>query len=52
MIESYSGSSAGVGFAIPSNYAINIAEQIIAGETPAHPYIGVTVTLRERVHGA
>ncbi|WP_019239782.1 MULTISPECIES: S1C family serine protease [Enorma] len=44
VIESYSGSSAGVGFAIPSNYAINIAEQIIAGETPAHPYIGVTVT--------
>lgn len=44
VIESYSGSSSGVGFAIPSNYAINIAEQIIAGETPAHPYIGVTVT--------
>lgn len=44
VIESYSGSSAGVGFAIPANYAINIAEQIIAGETPAHPYIGVTVT--------
>lgn len=44
VIESYSGSSSGVGFAIPVNYAINIAEQIIAGETPAHPYIGVTVT--------
>lgn len=44
MIESYSGSSSGVGFAIPVNYAINIAEQIINGETPAHPYIGVTVT--------
>lgn len=44
MIESYSGSSAGVGFAIPVNYAINIAQQIIDGETPAHPYIGVTVT--------
>lgn len=44
VIESYSGSSSGVGFAIPSNYAVSIAEQIIAGETPAHPYIGVTVT--------
>ncbi|WP_418722048.1 S1C family serine protease [Enorma sp.] len=44
VIESYSGSSSGVGFAIPANYAINIANQIIAGETPAHPYIGVTVT--------
>ena len=44
MIESYSGSSSGVGFAIPVNYAINIAQQIIDGETPAHPYIGVTVT--------
>ena len=44
VIESYSGSSSGVGFAIPVNYAINIAQQIIDGETPAHPYIGVTVT--------
>lgn len=44
IIESYSGSSSGVGFAIPVNYAVNIANQIIAGETPAHPYIGVTVT--------
>ena len=44
MIESYSGSSSGVGFAIPVNYAINIAQQIIDGETPVHPYIGVTVT--------
>ncbi len=44
VIESYSGSSSGVGFAIPSNYAVKIAEQIIAGETPSHPYIGVTVT--------
>ena len=44
IIESYSGSSSGVGFAIPVNYAIDIAEQIIAGETPAHPYLGVSVT--------
>ena len=39
VIESYSGSSSGVGFAIPVNYAINIANQIIAGETPVHPYL-------------
>ena len=44
IIESASGSSSGVGFAIPVNYAKNIADQIIAGETPAHPFLGVTVT--------
>ena len=44
MIESYSGSSSGVGFAIPVNYAIKIADQIIDGKTPVHPYLGVTLT--------
>ena len=44
IIESYSGSSSGVGFAIPVNYAINIANQIIDGQTPVHPYLGVTVS--------
>ena len=44
IIESYSGSSSGVGFAIPSNYAMEIANQIIDGETPVHPYLGVTVS--------
>ncbi|OUP09471.1 trypsin-like peptidase domain-containing protein [Collinsella sp. An2] len=44
IIESYSGSSSGVGFAIPVNYAINIANQIIDGKTPVHPYLGVSVT--------
>ena len=44
VIESYSGSSSGVGFAIPVNYAIGIADQIIDGETPVHPYLGVTLT--------
>lgn len=44
VIESYSGSSSGVGFAIPINYAKNIADQIIAGKTPVHPYLGVTLT--------
>lgn len=44
VIESYSGSSSGVGFAIPVNYAKNIADQIIAGKTPVHPYLGVSLT--------
>ncbi len=44
IIESESGSSAGVGFAIPSNYAIDIANQIIDGKTPVHAYLGATLT--------
>ena len=44
IIESYSGSSSGVGFAIPINYAEKIAKQIIAGETPVHPYLGVSLS--------
>lgn len=44
IIESYSGSSSGVGFAIPVNYAINIASQIIDGKIPVHPYLGVSLT--------
>jgi putative serine protease PepD len=43
IIESESGSSSGVGFAIPSNYAVKVAKQIIAGETVTHPYLGVSV---------
>ena len=43
VIESYSGSSSGVGFAIPVNYAIKIAEQIVDGKTPVHPYLGVSL---------
>ena len=44
LIESYSGSSSGVGFAIPVNYAKNIADQIIGGKTPVHPYLGATLS--------
>ena len=44
LIESYSGSSSGVGFAIPINYAKNIAGQIIDGKTPTHPYLGLTLS--------
>ena len=44
LIESYSGSSSGVGFAIPSNYAIDIATQIIESGKAVHPYLGATVS--------
>ena len=44
LIESYSGSSSGVGFAIPVNYAKDIADQIIGGKTPVHPYLGATLS--------
>lgn len=40
IIESYSGSSSGVGFAIPSNYVKNVADTIIAGKTVTHAYLG------------
>ena len=43
LIESESGSSAGIGFAIPSNYAIEVANTIISGKKVVHPYIGLTM---------
>ncbi|MCH4184268.1 MAG: trypsin-like peptidase domain-containing protein [Eggerthellaceae bacterium] len=44
LIESYSGNYSGVGFAIPVDYAIDIAQQIIAGKTPTHAQLGVAAT--------
>lgn len=44
LIASSSGTSSGVGFAIPVDYAIKISEQIIAGETPSHAQLGVSLT--------
>lgn len=44
LITSYSGNYSGVGFAIPSNYAISLAESIIAGEEPTHAQLGITMT--------
>lgn len=41
LITSYSGNYSGVGFAIPSNYAVNVAQQIIDGKTPTHAQLGV-----------
>ena len=43
LIKSSSGSYSGVGFAIPVNYAVSLAQQIIDGETPTHAQLGVRV---------
>jgi putative serine protease PepD len=43
LINSSSGTYSGVGFAIPSDYAIQVAEQIMAGKTVEHPFLGVTL---------
>lgn len=42
MIFTVSGGSQGLGFSIPINSARAVAEQLIAGEEPTHPSIGVT----------
>ncbi|WP_165053750.1 MULTISPECIES: S1C family serine protease [unclassified Adlercreutzia] len=44
LITSYSGNYSGVGFAIPVNYAISLAQQIIDGKTPTHAQLGVSMT--------
>ena len=44
LITSYSGNYSGVGFAIPVNYAVNIAQQIIDGKTPSHAQLGVSLS--------
>lgn len=43
-IMSASGSSSGVGFAIPSNLATETANTLIAGKKVEHPTLGVSVT--------
>lgn len=43
LIMSTSGTSSGVGFAIPVDYAYGIAEQIIQGKTPSHAQMGVSL---------
>lgn len=44
LVTSYTGTYSGVGFAIPMNYAVNLADQIIAGKTPTHAQLGVTLS--------
>ena len=43
IIESQSGASAGIGFAIPSNYAVKVAKTIIEGKQVLHAYLGVSL---------
>ncbi len=53
LITSYSGNYSGVGFAIPANYAVNLANQIIAGETPTHAQLGVSLsTVNDQMAGS
>ena len=53
LITSYSGNYSGVGFAIPVNYAVNLAQQIIAGETPTHAQLGVSLsTVNDQMAGS
>ncbi|MDZ4168419.1 MAG: trypsin-like peptidase domain-containing protein [Coriobacteriia bacterium] len=40
-IYSDSGASGGIGFAVPVNTAVRVAEQLIAGGSVSHPYIGI-----------
>lgn len=44
LITSYSGNYSGVGFAIPINYALGLAKDIIDGKTPSHAQLGVSTT--------
>jgi putative serine protease PepD len=43
-IQTNSGSSAGVGFAVPSNTVAQIANQIIGGHPIKHAYVGVDLS--------
>lgn len=43
LFSSDTESFAGIGFAIPGNYAFDVAEKIIAGETVTHAYIGLSM---------
>jgi len=43
LFSSDTQSFAGIGFAIPGNYAVDIANKIIAGEQVTHAYIGLSM---------
>jgi putative serine protease PepD len=43
-IQTNSGSSAGVGFAIPSNTVARVARKIISGQSVRHAYLGVLLS--------
>ena len=49
LFSSDTKSFAGIGFAIPGNYAVDIARQIIAGKQVTHAYLGLSMqTVNER----
>ncbi len=47
LIYSPSGGSSGIGFAIPTDTAVNIAEQIIKYGEPKIPFIGIEIGINE-----
>jgi putative serine protease PepD len=51
-IQSDSGGSDGVGFAIPSNTVTSVISQIVAGKPVAHAYLGITVDTSSSPQGA
>lgn len=51
-IESSSGGNEGIGFAIPIDVARDVAEQLIAGETVEHAYLGTSLTDADPPPGA
>jgi len=51
-IQSDSGGSDGVGFAIPSNTVSSVVSQIVAGKTVAHAYLGISVDTSDSPQGA
>jgi putative serine protease PepD len=51
-IQTNSGSSAGVGFAVPSNTAARIANAIIGGQPVKHAYVGVDLNPSSTSGGA
>jgi putative serine protease PepD len=51
-IQSDSGGSDGVGFAIPSNTVRTVASQIVAGKPVEHAYLGIQVSTPVAAQGA
>jgi putative serine protease PepD len=51
-IQSDSGGSDGVGFAIPSNTVSSVVSQIVAGKPVAHAYLGISVDTSSSPQGA
>jgi putative serine protease PepD len=51
-IQSNSGGSDGVGFAIPSDTVNSVVKQIVAGKTVAHAYIGISLDTSSSPQGA